>query len=73
MEGRLVQRPSPNASQTTTATGNVYILKLKEDKTDESKEEKKPSLSWSEEVINNERLNRKKSNRCCIYRKQRKL
>lgn len=50
-------------SQTTTQSKIVLKLHYKED--EEQKDEKK--VKWSEDTIDNEHMNKRKSNICCIY------
>jgi len=56
---------SPTASHTVTlqrTDSQIMRLRLKK---------KKRNLKWSEEVVDNEGLGKKKSNKCCIYHKSR--
>lgn len=80
-----MERPQlSNTTQTTSTQPQKLVLKLKfkEDvkrtKTkDESEKENKPKnltrkrVTWTEDTIDNEHMNKKKSNICCIYNPRR--
>mmetsp|Transcript_7358 Transcript_7358/g.14645 ORF Transcript_7358/g.14645 Transcript_7358/m.14645 type:complete len:168 (+) Transcript_7358:181-684(+) len=75
---RLVQRQAgPNTSSVTTTENNV-VLRLRlplqsaegaHDSNPNLQEEDEKRVTWDEDVVNNEHMNRKKSNKCCIYHK----
>ncbi|CAI5757247.1 unnamed protein product [Candida verbasci] len=71
-------RPQDNGTRSTTITTTITrttttdaqpILKLKAP--EKSADQDQNQVQWSEETVNNEHLNRKKSKVCCIYHPQR--
>ena len=51
-------------SQTKTGTVQLLILKL---------QKKTKHVTWDESVIDNEHMNKRKSNKCCIFHKKREF
>ena len=54
---------SESAPQNASGTGTTLVLNLRE----------RPSLTWSEDTIDNEHLGKKSSKRCCIFHKVKKF
>lgn len=66
------------SSQTVTHTEANPILRLRPDATETStatktKKKKKAGVRWTEDVVDNENMNRKKSKICCIFHPQREF
>lgn len=59
------------AAATVQVIPPTYILKLRA--TDEKKQEQPRRLTWSEDTVNNEKMGKKSSKRCCIYHKTKKF
>jgi len=60
--GSLIVTETPPANDTNQ--NNVIRLTLKN--------KNKPSVKWTEDVVDNEFLNKKSSKKCCIYSKPRR-
>ena len=61
-----------NNMNTNTMTQTVTMTETKEEEEEKSKEKKEIHVTWDESVIDNEFMNKKKSNKCCIYHKPRR-
>lgn len=64
---------SHGASQTQTETQQSNILHLRADteKTKKTKKKTRAQVRWTEDVVDNENMNKKKSKICCIFHPQR--
>ena len=50
-------------TKTITETNKIFILTLSQ----------KKRVTWHESVVDNEHMNKRKSNKCCIFHKKQEL
>lgn len=75
-----------NTTTTTTVENEPVVLRLRQDeniatdltlgtksKKKKSKLKKKPRVRWTEDVVDNEHMDKKKSKICCIFHPQREF
>ncbi|KAL6939842.1 hypothetical protein ACO0RG_003689 [Hanseniaspora osmophila] len=64
---------SNNDSTTITLNGAPPVIKLRasaDSKSNQKTADKKPQVTWKEDVVDNEHMNKKKSKICCIFHPQ---
>ncbi|KAL6941964.1 hypothetical protein ACO0QE_003127 [Hanseniaspora vineae] len=62
-----------SGSATITLNGPTPVIKLRASankKNDQKTADKKPQVTWKEDVVDNENMNKKKSKICCIFHPQ---
>ena len=64
------KKKNMNTNTTATISKTETVTQTEEEQRDKAKQER--HVTWDESVIDNEFMNKKKSNKCCIYHKPRK-